>query len=224
MEFRPFRAFPSPGAVAPLDARCLHAVDPCALAKPRPWGPSGDRNFVHAAPRAASRSSRRPVHDRSDGLYDGFDFKALLPGTSPLRVPTPFGLGGARCSPGLAPSSVLPLVTARRCCHRRSSHEHRCAAHLRSQLPAGSAPPAPRRLDSDGHGRAPESTTCTVEAVPPHRRPSRFGSWPALAHGFTSGAECASPRLWHPLRAVTGSEPRGLRTTPGRSSGRSSCR
>jgi len=76
---KPFRAFPSSGAVVPLDTPCLPAIHRDAFR--RPTFPSGLQIPVRG--------------DRSAGCF-WCGFKALLPGASPLR--SPLSVGSAECS------------------------------------------------------------------------------------------------------------------------------
>jgi hypothetical protein len=83
MEFHPFRAFPSPGAVPPLGGRCPPAVTSCERGRcrssaERPGRPATAEGALReSAPTrgvVVIRKPRTPV-----------DFRALLPGTSPWR-------------------------------------------------------------------------------------------------------------------------------------------
>ena len=84
MEFPPFRAFPSSGAVTPLGAPCPPVVSrtrvPC-----EPAGPMATSRPRHAARRSNSRIETDARSWPLRSIRDQLDFRALLPGASPLH-------------------------------------------------------------------------------------------------------------------------------------------
>jgi hypothetical protein len=107
MEFQPFRAFPSPGAVAPLDAQmpscrsvsrraALHSGKPdCVTATPRPLMRRDDalRDALH-----------RPVTGNRRSLPRRPRLQGFTPRGESVAHREPGRLAGARCSPGFQTS------------------------------------------------------------------------------------------------------------------------
>jgi hypothetical protein len=170
---KPFRAFPSPGAVTSLDARCppvvhQHRMLPVSRGIPTATPPSD-----HAAPWLASRHDPEPVHGLPTKSSARLDFRALLPGTSPLHCRRRLGWRRARCSPGVLPRWVDACASAHR-------HAYRCCA----QVPlAVLSRPRPEGHDQDRGAAscksdATETSTATrpVRAAPTSRRPTSSSS------------------------------------------------
>jgi hypothetical protein len=104
------------------------------------------------------RSERRPETISIGALRARPDFRALLPGASPLHPRRWLDRRGARCSPGLwFLSRAFPLASLRRCLH------HRLLPRARVPRPPGAETP---------EGRAPCSSECVRSEA--GRRSSRL--------------------------------------------------
>jgi len=137
---------------------------------------------VHAAPRAASRHDARPFGPVTRGLHAGFDFRALLPGASPLRLLGGLTLRRARCSPGvhdvcysmprtprLGPKTSAPPTSVVMCVLGRRP----------KPLPVSAHAATPRSLDSERGGLTnPVRETADSSVGLPLQRPLGWGVGP----------------------------------------------
>jgi hypothetical protein len=174
MEFRPFRALPSPGAVTPLGAPCLPAVhrnsmEPAAgQARLR-----GTHSTIgHAARRRTSGRPVVPVHVLRRSLPRRLGFEALLPEASPLHRRRLVGRQRARCSPGLPPAKdPPPRLRAAMQASPLLPRVGRDAPGPGNPEAAGSIAPssAPRRLDRVEAGRTSGKHDAVLPGNLPHR-------------------------------------------------------
>jgi len=115
----PYRAFPSPGAVAPLGAdvpSCRSTVRP---------GPEGPRPTEATSSCRSGRFMKRPGARRRDGseVSHARRLQGFAPrGESVARTPEVGPAIGSMLSWVWVLSRAIRLGTARRCRHRRSSH------------------------------------------------------------------------------------------------------
>jgi hypothetical protein len=107
MEFQPFRAFPSPGAVAPLDAH----KPSCRSVSPRAAMHTGNPECVTATPRPLMRRDdalrdalHRPVTGNRRSLPRRPRLQGFTPRGESVAHREPGRLAGARCSPGFQTS------------------------------------------------------------------------------------------------------------------------
>jgi hypothetical protein len=102
MEFRPFRAFPSPGAVTPLDVRCLPAVGPYAPARPGPRAlPATEASFTRRL-ELLRGAAHGPFTTEATACSTGSTSRLCSPGRVRCACP--------RLSAWTAPDALLGLL------------------------------------------------------------------------------------------------------------------
>jgi hypothetical protein len=173
MEFQPFRAFPSPGAVAPLGVRCPPAVGRLRMPH-EPAGPTATPCPTTRHDNPTRESNRRPFTAISQPTKPA-RLQGLAPRDESVAPPRRLGRRRARCSPGLRTWSGLPSrsrvptqATARlpRACTGGAAKGTRRTQTRTGQL-------APRRIDSSEVGDVSGTPHRPRPGDLPHRRPPR---------------------------------------------------